>query len=251
MASGAIKHLALAGYHVVALERPNPTCVRRLVCFAEACYQGKISVEGVDAVLVDSWTDVLASYPAGMVPVLVDPNGDRLPQLEPDIIVDARMLKGRKPTELIDDEKVIGLGPGFRAPDNCHAVVETNRGSSLGRVICSGSAQSYTGEPTPVDGVTHERVLRASAGGIFQAGCDIGESVKKGQALGRVGHRSLITEIDGVVRGLLHSHVQVISGQKIGDIDPRGDAAICTQMSDKANAIGLGVLEAVKSLTEQ
>ena len=34
-------------------------------------------------------------------------------------------------------------------------------------------------------------------------------------------------------------------GLKIGDVDPRSDPAACWEISDKALAVGTGVLEAV------
>lgn len=37
----------------------------------------------------------------------------------------------------------------------------------------------------------------------------------------------------------------VEAGSKIADIDPRGDPAACREVSDKALAVGGGVLEAV------
>ena len=50
---------------------------------------------------------------------------------------------------------------------------------------------------------------------------------------------------DGVLRGLIHPSVDVTPGMKIGDLDPRADPAYCFTVSDKALAIGGGVLEAI------
>ena len=44
---------------------------------------------------------------------------------------------------------------------------------------------------------------------------------------------------------MLHSGVQVRAGMKIGDIDPRLERGYCYKISDKARAIGGGVLEAI------
>ena len=46
----------------------------------------------------------------------------------------------RGDTKLGDAPLVIGIGPGFSAGDNAHAVIETNRGYHLGRVIWRGAA---------------------------------------------------------------------------------------------------------------
>ncbi|HRQ23283.1 MAG TPA: hypothetical protein PLF42_07630, partial [Anaerolineales bacterium] len=50
---------------------------------------------------------------------------------------------------------------------------------------------------------------------------------------------------DGVLRGLIHPSINASKGMKIGDIDPRNDSSACFLVSDKALAVGGGVLEAV------
>jgi xanthine dehydrogenase accessory factor len=42
---------------------------------------------------------------------------------------------------------VIGLGPELSAPENCHKVIETNRGTHLGRILYSGKAEPNTHKP--------------------------------------------------------------------------------------------------------
>jgi xanthine dehydrogenase accessory factor len=54
----------------------------------------------------------------------------------------------------------------------------------------------------------------------------------------------------GVLRGLLHQGLYVSAGMKIGDVDPRNDPRLCQQVSDKALAVGGGVLEAILSRPE-
>jgi xanthine dehydrogenase accessory factor len=161
------------------------------------------------------------------------------------------MLKRRSETNLDMAPVVIGLGPGFTASDNCHAAIETNRGTNLGRMLYTGSPQAYSGVPALVEGYGRERVLRSPAEGIFEAQCRITDTVRKGQVLGRVASVEVIGAIDGVVRGLIREGLEVATGQKIGDIDPRGDQKLCYRMSDKANAIGQGVLQALKTLSWQ
>lgn len=251
MASGVIKHLALAGYEVIALERPAPTCVRRGVCFAEAVFEERLTIEGVTAVLSNSleWSPVTAADP--IVRVLIDPEATLLSSLAPVVLVDGRMLKQQGNSHLGLAPIVVGLGPGFTAPENCHVVIETNRGPNLGQALNAGSPEAYSGVPAPVLGYSRERVLRSPATGKFEARCQIGETVRKGQVLGQVGSVAVIGTIDGIVRGLIRSGLEVTSGQKIGDIDPRGEKERCYQMSGKANAIGIGVLNALRTMSNQ
>ena len=55
--------------------------------------------------------------------------------------------------------------------------------------------------------------------------------------------------IDGVLRGLIATGAEVKCGMKCGDVDPRGKIEYCYTVSDKALAVGGGVLEAALHLT--
>ena len=248
MASGVIHHLVMAGFEVIALERPVPVCVRRLVCYAEACFKERATVEGVTAVLVNSVAEALAISGNSHVPLLTDPEAAQLPVLAPAAVVDGRMLKEEIEVDLDEMPIIIGLGPGFTAGQNCHAAVETNRGSDLGRVFYVGSPQADTGLPAPVNGLSGERVLRAPADGKFTSHCRITDMVTSGQVLGEVAGVAVVSTMAGIVRGLIHDGLTVWRGQKIGDLDPRGIKERCYRMSGKATAIGQGVLEALMAL---
>jgi xanthine dehydrogenase accessory factor len=248
MASGVIHRLSAEGYAVIALEQAAPVCVRRSVCFAAAVFEGQSVVEGVTAVLASSAQDALEVAVGGQVAVLVDPEAEQLPVLQPQAVVDARMLKREVQIPRYDVPMVIGLGPGFTAGKDCDAVVETQRGPDLGRVILKGQAQSYTGVPAAVNGVSRDRVLRSPGDGAFTTTYEIGEIISAGEQVGTVSHMPVVSQIGGVVRGLLRSALSVSSGQKLGDIDPRGEKERCFQLSGKARAIGQGTLEALRSL---
>ncbi len=251
VASGVICHLCLAGFEVIALEKPSPECVRRLVCFAEAFFEKKISVEEITSVLVNSVDEAVAIADGSTVPLLVDPDAALLFDLAPMVVIDGRMLKKNIDTHLNMAPIVIGLGPGFIVGENCHAAIETNRGIDLGQVIYDGSPAADTGIPASVNGVGLQRVLRAPADGKFIASCNITDMVKSGQAVGEVAGVSVAAEIDGVIRGLIRNGLDVRLGQKIGDIDPRGLKDFCYKVSDKADAVGCGVLEALKVLQKK
>jgi xanthine dehydrogenase accessory factor len=200
--------------------------------------------------LAETRQQVLEIVEAEMVPILIDPNGDYIRRESLEILIDARMLKRDIDTTIDSARIVIGLGPGFSAGLNCHAAVETNRGIDLGRVIYRGSAQADTGIPAPVSGKTLERVLRSPADGIFRSVVKIGDRVKAGDQAGDVNGQSIDCLIDGVVRGIIRSGTAVMRGQKIGDIDPRGIRETCFRISDKANAVADGVLEAIFTLRD-
>jgi xanthine dehydrogenase accessory factor len=158
------------------------------------------------------------------------------------------MAKRNLGTRRTDAPAVIGLGPGFVAGADVHAVIETQRGHDLGRVIYAGAAQPDSGVPGQVGGEDARRVLRAPATGEFRAVKQIAMPVKTGDVVGYVAERAVLATVDGVLRGIIHDGLFVRSGVKIGDIDPRGEREHCFTISDKARAIGGGVLEALLHL---
>jgi xanthine dehydrogenase accessory factor len=88
-------------------------------------------------------------------------------------------------------------------------------------------------------------VLRAPAKGLVQAHAEIGQQLKAGDLIAVVSGQEVLSPYDGVLRGLIHSSVEVHTGMKIGDLDPRNDASFCWRVSDKSLSVGGGVLEAV------
>ena len=175
-------------------------------------------------------------------------NADLRSQLEtlrPDAEVDAILAKRNLGTKITDAPIVVGIGPGFTAGEDCHAVVETMRSHTLGRVIYQGSALLNTNIPGLIGGYAGERVLRAPDDGIFHTVLDIGAQVKSGDVAGQVNGKPMVCTIDGVLRGLLADGTPVFKGMKSGDVDPRCREEYCYTASDKALAVGGGVLEAV------
>ncbi len=244
LASGAIYRLHRAGFSVIVTELPAPLLVRRAVCYGSAVYDGTVTVEGITARLtpVSEAIDVLRD---GLVPVVVDPKAEIVQQVKPNVIVDARMAKNRLDTTIDDAPLVIALGPGYTAGRDCHAIIETNRGHNLGRVIVHGTAEPDTGEPGRVANKTHSRVLRAPADGYVIPHAQIGDEIAAGQLIAQVDGRPVLAQFSGVLRGLIHCTVKVSKGMKIGDLDPRARRENCFTISDKSLAVGGGVLEAV------
>lgn len=245
LASGAALRLYRAGWQVVIVELPQPLVVRRLVSFAQAVFDGQAQVEDVTARLAVDMAGVEQILTQGGIPVLVDPALDCLHAFRPDVLVDGRMTKHAPETGLEAAPLVIGLGPGFTAGLDCHAVVETNRGPFLGRVIWQGQALPDTGIPEQVGEKRIERVLRAPVDGELEPSAQIGSVLKQGDLIARVAGRDVRAPFDGVLRGLVQGGLQVRAGTKIGDIDPRGDPRLSWLVSDKALAVAGGVLEAV------
>jgi xanthine dehydrogenase accessory factor len=245
LASGVALRLHRCGFRLVMTEMPKPLMVRRTVSFGEAVYDGYTQVEGViGARAADPWQAVQV-IERGNIPVLVDPGAACLPVLRPAVLVDAIMAKRNTGTRISDAPLVVALGPGFTAGVDCDAVIETNRGHNLGRVIEQGSAEPDTGVPGEIGGKSAERLLRAPAAGAVQALAAIGERVAEGQVVAWVGGQAVAAGIAGVLRGMIRSGADVAAGVKIGDVDPRAEVSHCYQVSDKSLAIAGGVLEAI------
>lgn len=253
IASGVALRLFKTGMRVVITELPNPLAVRRLVCFSEAVYSMEIEVEGVTARRISQEADslsILQVLAKGKIPVIVDPEGNSARTLYPIVIIDARMRK-QPPEPFKHNAKLfIGLGPGFVAGKNCHAVIETNRGHKLGRVIWEGPSQEDTGIPEDIGKQDENRVLRAPTTGNLITFANICDEIKEGQKIAEVNGVAITALFTGVLRGLLPDNYLVTKDQKIGDLDPRGDPHFCSLVSDKSLAVGGGVLEAILSRSD-
>ena len=243
MASAAARLLFLSGLRVVVLEREQPLAVRRLVSFADAVFSGERSVEGVSGRLVDA--DAVPDGALSYVPVVVDPEGRSLARWSAEVVVDARMAKRVSVERHARAAFLIGLGPGFTAGVDVDAVIETQRGPDLGRVLWSGAAEADTSLPSPVLGHTEKRVLRAPRTGTFHERMDLGAVVVPGDVIGDVDGDPVTTPIAGLLRGVLKGGVSIEAGTKVGDVDPRGPGVNAAVVSDKARTVAAGVLEAI------
>ena len=245
LATGIALRLFRSHLRVAMTDLPQPTAIRRTVCFSQAILYGSYQVEDVTAERAETEDDVRRILAAGQIPVLADPRAACRAWLRPDVVVDAILAKKNLGTAITDAPLVIGVGPGFCAGKDCHAVIETMRGHTLGRVIRSGEPIPNTNIPGLIGGYAGERVLRAPDDGIFHTVLDIGAQVKSGNVAGEVNGKPMRCTIDGVLRGLLADGTPVFKGMKSGDVDPRCKEEYCYTASDKALAVGGGVLEAV------
>jgi len=255
LASGVALRLYRAGLMVVITELPQPLAVRRLVSFSEAVRAGAMTVEGVTAQRVEDPADtqhIRQVWAKGQIPVVVDPESLAIGYLPARVVVDARLLKQAVPLPAgaTGVDLLVGLGPGFTPGLNCQAAVETERGAWLGRVYWDKSPLADTGVPDTVMSRGSSRVLRAPVAGILEVQAAIGDVLEAGQLIARVGDQAVTAAFHGVVRGLLPGGLPVTAGLKIGDLDPRADPLLCKFVSDKALAVGGGVLEAILSRPE-
>lgn len=245
LATGIAYRLHRAGMLIAMTEIPYPTAIRRAVAFAQAVYSGIHVVEGITARRVESLEEIFEAWERGEIPVIVDPETRIRESLKPHVLVDAIMAKRNTGTSINDAPIVIALGPGFTAGVDCHAVIETNRGHYLGRVILEGQAQPNTGIPGEIGGESERRVLRAPVDGAFRPLKEIGDFVEEGETVAEVNGVAIKARTKGVLRGILHPGLKVRQGMKVGDVDPRGVRDYCFTISDKSLSVAGGVLEAI------
>lgn len=250
LGTGVAWRLRAAGFRVVALELDHPLTVRRTVSLSSVVNEasGVVTIEGslVAVRVPDANTARERSLTEDIVPVLVS---DVIPEdLRADVVIDARLAKSALDCRITDAALVVALGPGFVVGEHCHAVIETQRGPRLGRVLWEGSAAPNTGAPGSVGGRSGDRVLRTSIDGVVQWHAEIGDLVRQGQAIGSVAgerqHVPVLAPFAGRIRGLIANGTAARVGLKIGDVDPREEVDP-HEISDKALSVGGGVVEAV------
>jgi xanthine dehydrogenase accessory factor len=243
LASGVALRLHRAGLKVLISELAQPLSVRRTVSFSEAVYENRVRVEGVTARLVEQ-KQIRRTLEAGEIPVLIDPDASILTELPIPIVIDGRLTKLPPDPLPVEVALHIGLGPGFHAGHNCHAVIETRRSHTLGRVFWQGGTQPDSGQPEG----DQRRVLRAPTDGQLNDYAQIGDHLEEGQLIAEIKGKQnakIVSPFPGVLRGLIRPGLFVTAGLKIGDVDPHDDPNACSLVSDKALAVGGAVLEAI------
>lgn len=249
IATGIACRLFSCGYKIIMTETGIPTTVRRNVAFSKVVYENKGVVEGICAKLANTPLEIENIIKEKNVAVIIDPSMEFKSEYNADIVIDAIIAKRNLGTKIDDAKLVIGIGPGFRAGEDCHCVVESNRGHNLGRLMYTGVAEENTGVPAVVMGYAAERIIRASKGGAFKATVNIGDIVKKGAIVAYSDDSPVFALMDGLIRGMLQDGVLVTENMKCGDIDAKYDINSIHTISDKARAISGAVLEAIVTYT--
>lgn len=250
LATGVIHRLWSAGFSVLVLETAHPSAIRRQVSLCEVVYGQTATVEDMTGVLAANVEEAFQIMEKGMVPVLVDPEGECLKEYCPDVLIDAIIAKQNLGTSRNMAPLTVALGPGFCAGKDVDVVIETSRGHNLGRIIREGMAKPDTGIPGMIGGYAKERVIHAPAEGRLYHAHEIGDQVAQGEIIATIetenGSAPVQATISGLIRGLIREGYPVTKGFKIADIDPRlEEYENCFTISDKARCIAGSVLEVV------
>jgi xanthine dehydrogenase accessory factor len=143
-------------------------------------------------------------------------------------------------------------------------VVETVRGPQVGAVLEDTGERLVDEPPAEIMGYGDERAVKAVRDGIFFTQHRIGGRVERGERIGTVvsvygvedfrqgvpvdASYPVTARISGALRGLLRDGVPVKKGDRIADIDPRGNTEDLDHISDKSRRVAEGVHEALLGL---
>jgi xanthine dehydrogenase accessory factor len=265
LASATAQHLYAQGFQkILMLERRYPKAVRRQVCFSEAILDGTMTVQGVRGRYVRNVDEVEEANAAGEIAVAALDLEDVLHSWQPQIFIEAAMLRKNWGLRREIAPVVIALGPGYVARKDCDAVVDTVRGPQVGAVLEDTGERLSDAPPAQIMGYAGERAVKAVRDGIFFTQHLIGGQVERGERIGTVvsvygvedfrrgvpvdASYPVTARISGVLRGLLRDGVPVKQGDRIADIDPRGRTDDLDHISDKSRRVAEGVHEALLGL---
>ncbi|WP_245257481.1 xanthine dehydrogenase [Methylocapsa acidiphila] len=246
IASAVAVFLSRAGRAVALTHDPLAPVIRRRMAFHDALYDDGPLIEAIAAARIESASELfdiascedrVAVTTLGLTELLV---------LGPlDVIVDARMHKRGVMPRLRGLARVtIGLGPGFTARGNCDIAVETRPGRA-GVVLREGTTEPQGPSPSLLGGVGAERFVYTEAAGRWRTALDIGARVFKGVVVGHLDGAPVAAPIDGMLRGLARDGAEMPAGVKLVEVDPRGRAARCAGIDDRARAIAEATVRAV------
>ncbi len=234
------------GFRALVTETAQPTVIRSHCGLRLGGLRGGHHRDGVTARRVEDEAGIRAAWAADESSWAVDPQGEWVARLRPLAVVDAIMAKQNTGTSYHRCADCGGAGAGICRGRGLPRRCGDQPGPQPGAGHPGGDAvEPDTGVPGDVGGESARRVLRAPADGIFRSVRAIGDRVRAGEVVAYVDDTPVLSRLDGVLRGLLHDGLTVRAGVKVGDVDPQAVVAHCFTISDKALAVGGGVLEAI------
>ena len=245
----AVTHaLFSAGYTIAIHEFPEPTVTRRKMAFTDAVFDGRTSLNGLEARLIKQsflLRGILIQRKIVLITICKFEKVIKI--IRPHVLVDARMRKHQHPEQQLGLAPLtIGLGPNFIAGNTTHLAIETGWGEHLGQVVRSGAPLPLQGEPKTIDGHARNRYVYAPCAGIFQTAFQPGGPVEQGQEIARIDNTMIRAPLTGVLRGITRSGVPVSVKTKVIEVDPRGEDAQFSGIGERPAIIAQGVLLAIQ-----
>lgn len=248
----AVAHaLFQRGDRVLLCDRGRSAHARRGMAFTDALFDGVARLEGIVAKLCGNVSESRECWKAGdAIPISVLPEEMLLREESFDVLVDASMRRDSlRPDRRDRVACAIGLGPGYAPGKNCHVAIETQWGPDLGAVLRDRPAADRSGGPRLLDGVGRERFVCAPASGQWETSHAIGQRVRAGEPLGRIGAAVVKAPLDGHLRGLSRDGIDVMAGQRVVEVDPRSAPQLFGR-GERPAAIARGVVSVMAGLDQ-
>jgi xanthine dehydrogenase accessory factor len=246
VASAIAVHLHRDRYGVVLSHDPAPPVIRRKMAFHDALFDDAVTVDGVAARRADTGIEIRSLLRTDDAVIITELGLlDLIVVHSLDLLIDARMQKYHTMPDLRPLARfTVGVGPGFSAGANCHAAVETRPGK-VGRVLERGATDACDGVPRRLGGCYEERFVRAENAGRWHTAIEIGTRVFKDFVVGHLGHAPVRAPFDGILRGVVRDGIEVPSGVKLLEIDPRGRRACWSGIDPRSQLIANAVTKAI------
>jgi hypothetical protein len=105
----------------------------------------------------------------------------------------------------------------------------------------------WPASPRAIAGHARDRYVYAPVDGVLRTKARIGDAVRRGEEVARVGDPALHAPLDGVLRGLTHDDVPIAAGTKVIEVDPRGRVDEVRGIGERPRRIAEGVLSAMRA----
>jgi xanthine dehydrogenase accessory factor len=250
-AASAIAHrLRCDGWRAALATDAPPKVHRRRMSFADAWWDGTAMLEGLACARTHPSRLARGEWPEAAIPLVALSPEAALALAPWAVVVDARLAKRGDPLRLRGLAALtIGCGPGHVAGETCDLAIETQWGEKLGAAIAHGPTAALAGEPRAIDGVGRERIVYAPVAGRLTSLRDIGDRVREGEIVARIGDRPVAAPIGGTLRGMLRDGLELIARDKLCEIDPRpADRAIFHGIGQRPAAIAEGAARALGAI---
>lgn len=212
-----------AGHRVLVHDISAPAYTRRGMAFVDAIFDGPVELAGSLGKRAPDRQSIMRMLDCHRAVVIsTEPFEEVLKEIQPDVVVDARMRKRSIPEPQIDTAPLtIGIGPHFQAGKTTHVAIESAWGDELGRVIRRGETRHLAGEPRALEGRGRDRFVYAPLAGTVHTTFAVGDPVKAGAVVAHLADRDIVAPLSGTIRGLTHDGVTVAAGSKVLEVDPR------------------------------
>ena len=243
LGTGVVYHLVKSGIPTLITELTHPRMVRHTVCLGAAAYQGCQSVEDIRSRLV-SLSEVLEDFPRDFVPVVHDEHDQVIPALQPEVVIDCRMLKYAVPDVRRLAPLAIGLGPGFVAASRWGDWEELETGRSVSASLTAWQTLREVARASEAD--SDSDTPEASVDFVIetQRGATLGRIISNGMALpntgvpGVIGGESIRRLIkapkEGAFRGVRQVGEIVEAGDVVGYVD---DVPVCVSIGGRLRGL--------------